>query len=87
MLLIVSNMTFYVLCFRFSFLAAIIGIIGCADALKATSLFSRNANKTTTTASTTTTIAAIAADAVKDDEVWILFAKLITKKWCAICII
>lgn len=73
MLLIVSNMAFYVVLFIFCFfLAAIIGIIGCADALKATSLFSRNANKTTTTASTTTTIAPIAADAVKDDEVWIL---------------
>lgn len=67
---------------HFSFLAAIIGIIGCADALKATSLFSRNANKTTTTASTTTTIAPIAADAVKE-EVWIFFVAGLLIKSCS----
>lgn len=57
--------------------AAIIGIIGCADALKATSLiFGRlpNANKTTTTTTTTpSTTTTVAADAGKNDEVWIAF--------------
>lgn len=47
--------------------------MGCANALKATSLiFGRipNANKTNTTASTTsTTVATIAADPLNDDEV------------------
>lgn len=61
------NVVFLYICL----LAAIIGIIGCADALKATSLFGRipNANKTTTTSSTTTTIAPVTAEAVKTGEV------------------
>ncbi|XP_031618604.1 probable serine/threonine-protein kinase kinX isoform X2 [Contarinia nasturtii] len=54
-------------------LTAIIGIVGCADALKATSLiFGRsNANKTTastTTTTTSTTVTTIDADSLNDDE-------------------
>lgn len=61
--------------FCFDFIA-IIGIIGCADALKATSLiFGRipNVNKTTTTAATTTTtsttVATADTDALNDEDV------------------
>lgn len=55
-------------------ISAIIGIVGCADALKATSLiFGRvpNANKTTTSATTTTTstVATVDADHLNDEEV------------------
>lgn len=56
----------------FAFALAIIGIVGCADALKATSLiFGRNANKTTTTSTTTTstTVASVAVEPTNGDEV------------------
>lgn len=63
------NIFFDLYCF-----IAIIGIVGCADALKATSLiFGRvpNANKTTTTSTTTstTTVATVEADPLIDDAV------------------
>lgn len=55
-------------------ISAIIGIVGSAHALKATSLiFGRapNANKTTTTTTTTTstTVATVGADPLIDEEV------------------
>lgn len=68
-------MTYLSANFAWFFIAAIIGIVGCADALKATSLiFGRipNANKTTATTSTTTsttTVATIEADPLTDDAV------------------
>lgn len=57
-----------------SFCSAIIGIIGYADALKATSLktFGRNGNKTataaTSTTTTSTTVAASNAEPTSDDD-------------------
>lgn len=66
---------FFIIMFFFGFgISAIIGIVGCADALKATSLiFGRvpNANKTTATTSTTTstTVATVDAESTNGDEV------------------
>lgn len=66
---------FFFLCFSVSFRAAIIGIIGYADALKATSLktFGRNGNKTASAATskttTSTTVATVNTEPTSDDEV------------------
>lgn len=65
----------YIISLNFLLISAIIGIVGCANALKATALILGrvpNVNKTTTAATTTTTSTTVAtsdADLLNDEDV------------------
>lgn len=66
---------FHIVSLNFLLISAIIGIVGCANALKATALILGrvpNVNKTTTAATTTTTSTTVAtsdADLLNDEDV------------------